>query len=276
MPRILLVEDDPFIAEIYTKKLSSSGFEVDQARTGREVLKRVKEQPYDLVLLDMVLPELSGLEVLTELRSKPAEFDATLRVVVFSNLSSPEERQAAIQAGADGFISKTEFTPSQTVDEVQRYLEQFSQRERNAVSSNQSRALAASGPAAGVQEKRRLLLIEDEAVFVEMFGKALRDAGYDVTTETMGDRGLALALQGGFDLVITDHLLPLMSGKEIIARLRDNEATRALPIFLFTASLEQEEIQALEASGTVDRTFLKTKIIPSELAEAVNAFFRNE
>lgn len=121
MSKILLVEDDPFIAEIYEKKLADAGFEVVNAKTGKEVLKRVAESAYDLVLLDMVLPELSGMEVLQELRGK-LEYDQNLKVVVFSNLSSPEEQAAAIKAGATGFISKTSFSPSQVVDEIKRYL----------------------------------------------------------------------------------------------------------------------------------------------------------
>lgn len=121
MAKILLVEDDEFIAEIYQKKLVDAGFEVVNVKTGKEVLKRVTETAYDLVLLDMVLPELSGMEVLQELRTKP-EYDQNLKVVVFSNLSSPEEQEAAKKAGATGFISKTNFSPSQVIDEVKRYL----------------------------------------------------------------------------------------------------------------------------------------------------------
>ena len=121
MPKILLVEDDPFIAEIYIKKISDAGFEVANATTGKEALKRIAETPYDLVLLDMVLPELSGMDILHELRGK-TEYDKNLKVVIFSNLSSPEEQEAAAKAGATGFISKTDFTPSQVVDEVKRYL----------------------------------------------------------------------------------------------------------------------------------------------------------
>lgn len=123
MPKILLVEDDPFIAEIYEKKLSDAGLDVVNAKTGKEVLKRVREEQYDLVLLDLVLPELSGMEVLSELRTKKDEYDQKLQIVVFSNLSSAEEQEAAKKAGANGFISKTAFSPSQVVDEVKRYLE---------------------------------------------------------------------------------------------------------------------------------------------------------
>lgn len=121
MAKILLVEDDPFIAEIYEKKLKDAGFEVVNVKSGREVLRRVLETKFDIILLDLVLPEMSGMEVLLELRNKP-EYDKNLIIVVFSNLSSPEEQETAEKAGANGFISKTAFTPSQVVEEVRRYL----------------------------------------------------------------------------------------------------------------------------------------------------------
>lgn len=276
MTKILFVEDDPFISEIYTKKFETSGFEVVPALTGRDALKKAHEAAYDLVMLDMVIPEVSGMEVLKELRTNK-EYDANLKVVVFSNLSGPQERQDALAAGANGFISKTDFTPSEVVNEVRRYLDQFSSQAKHAESETvatpdaQTVPLTDSLPEPGTE--KRILLIEDEPVFVEMFGKALRELGYTVMTERDGKSGLDRALAGNFDLVITDHLLPSLNGKAIIEALRNDEYAKDLPIFLLTASLEEEEVKALEASGAVKRSFLKTKVTPSELATIVKDFF---
>ena len=63
MVKIMLVEDDPMIAEIYKKKFELAGFEVINAVTGKEVLKFASEDKFDLILLDMVLPEMSGMDV---------------------------------------------------------------------------------------------------------------------------------------------------------------------------------------------------------------------
>ncbi len=276
MTKILFVEDDPFISEIYTKKFETSGFEVVPALTGRDALKKMHEAAYDLVMLDMVIPEVSGMEVLKEVRGNK-EYDSDMKIVVFSNLSGPQERQDALAAGANGFISKTDFTPSEVVNEVKRYLDQFvSQAKhaetRSAVGSDVSVApLVDTLPELGAEKK--ILLIEDEPVFVEMFGKALRDLGYAVVTERDGQSGLDRALAGSFDLIITDHLLPSMNGKAIIEALRSDDRAKDLPIFLLTASLEEEEIKALETSGAVQRSFLKTKVTPGELAGIVQDFF---
>ncbi len=277
MAKILLVEDDPFISEIYTKKFETSGFEVMPALTGKEALKKAREGGADIVMLDMVIPELSGMEVLRELRTNK-EYDPALKVVIFSNLSGPQERQDALAAGANGFISKTEFTPSEVVNEVKRYLEQFSSQEKHAaheevspVAAQDVEGLVDTLPEPGME--KRILLIEDEPVFIEMFGKALREGGYAVVTERDGKSGLERAQAGNFDLVITDHLLPSLSGKAIIEALQRTDGAKRVSIFLLTASLEEEEVKALEASGAVDRSFLKTQVTPSELAVIVKDFF---
>ncbi|MFZ1626663.1 MAG: response regulator [Candidatus Moraniibacteriota bacterium] len=277
MVKILLVEDDPFISEIYAKKFELSGFEVVSALTGKDALKKAREGTYDIVMLDMVLPELSGMEVLHELRTNK-EYDPRIKVVIFSNLSGPQERQDALVAGANGFISKTDFTPSEVVAEVRRYLEQFFSQEKHASLQMAAASVGESVlpfmdtfPEPGME--KHILLIEDEPVFVEMFGKVLRDAGYVVVTERDGKKGLEQARSGSFDLVITDHLLPSLSGKEIITALRNDEQFKSLPIFLLTASLEEEEVKEFEALGMVERSFLKTKVTPGELAATVKDFF---
>ena len=68
MSKILLVEDDPMIAEIYIKKMQAAELEVVNAKTGKEALRAVENEKFDLILLDMVIPELSGMEVLKEIK----------------------------------------------------------------------------------------------------------------------------------------------------------------------------------------------------------------
>lgn len=269
MTKILLVEDDPFIAEIYTKKLETSGFEALNVTSGRAVLKELKEQNFDLILLDLVLPEMSGTEVLREIRHNK-EYDQNLKVIVFSNLSSPEDREQVLKLGANGFISKTEFSPSEVVTEIERFLRQFKEQQKNSVAENQT-------PEERVSLGKKILLIEDEPVFVDMFSKRLRSEGYEVVVENNGEAGLATALNGTFDLVITDVMMPHMDGREFIGRLKETESGKQVPIFLLSASvsMEDESVKTLTDAGIVTQAFLKTEITPSELTYAVNDFFES-
>lgn len=268
MPKILFVEDDPFIAEIYKKKFESSGFDVLNVTTGKAVLKEASEQKFDLILLDLVIPEMSGTEVLRELRHNP-EYSPDLKVIVFSNLSSTEDREECLKLGANGFISKTEFSPTEVVTEVNRFLNQFSEQQKNVVRQEQD-------PVQQTKLGKRILLIEDEAVFVEMFGKRLRDEGYEVVTMREGVSGLDAATNEHFDMIITDVMMPGLEGSEVVRRLKEIEGKASIPIFFFSASLDDQRLKELTDSGLGNKSFLKTQITPSELTYAVNDFFKEQ
>ena len=120
------------ISEIYQRKFSVAGFDVRIAASGKAVLDILRIEPFDLVLLDIVLPEMNGMEVLEQLRDPRNGFDAGIKVIMFSNLNEKDDRDKAIALGANGFIPKTEFSPSQLVEEVSRFLKQFEAQKKNA------------------------------------------------------------------------------------------------------------------------------------------------
>jgi two-component system alkaline phosphatase synthesis response regulator PhoP len=120
MKKILVVEDDPMLLEIYQKKFNGGEFEVITATSGIEAEKKAAAEKPDLILLDLVLPEKDGLSVLKTIKEDNS-LQGT-KVVIFSNLSQEEEQQKAQSLGADGFIVKSEFTPQQLVDKVKEIL----------------------------------------------------------------------------------------------------------------------------------------------------------
>lgn len=271
MPKILFVEDDPFIAEIYKKKFETAGFTVTNVVTGKQVLQELSTHPYDVTLLDLVLPEMGGFDVLREVRTAPG-YPKDARIIIFSNLSSPEDRDRAVKLGADGFISKTEYTPSRVVEEVNRYLRQFDEQGKNVVRIGTETASSTGGAdrasLSAHAEGKRILIIEDEPVFVELFSKRLTDEGYTVVTKENGETGLEEALKNPYDLIITDAVLPGLTGGEIIERLRSEESHRSIPILLLSASLDSEQFEMASVGAT--KAFLKTEITPSEIVYEVN------
>jgi len=118
--KILLVEDDPLIIKIYSSRLEQDGFEVEVASRGNEVIRKLKEQKYDLVLLDLVLPELTGFEILEKIR-KEKEF-SDLKVLVLSNLGEKENISKANRFGVVDYLVKARYTPREVVEEVNRVL----------------------------------------------------------------------------------------------------------------------------------------------------------
>lgn len=118
--RILLVEDDPLIVRIYKTRLEKEGFEVDSVSSGGRVLDRLLEKEFDLILLDLVLPEESGFEVLREVRNnKKVE---GVKVVVLSNLGEKEHIEKAMNMGAFDYLVKAHFTPTEIIERIEETL----------------------------------------------------------------------------------------------------------------------------------------------------------
>lgn len=249
------------IAEIYMKKLVSSGMDVINAKTGKEVLKYASEQKFDLILLDMVLPEMSGMDVLKELKLS-GNYDHNVRVVVFSNLSETETRQEAVKYGADGFIGKSQFSPSELVKEVDRILKEFAEKDKNVKRLNGETMVTSAS------DKKKILLIEDEEIFLDMFGKKLEDEGYAVTYANNGAWGLKEALEKDYDIIITDMMMPALGGEDIVKRLKTEDRTKNIPIVVISASVDDIIRTKIEEMG-VSNFFLKTQIVPSDLSRKV-------
>ncbi|MCK9379090.1 MAG: response regulator [Candidatus Moranbacteria bacterium] len=119
---ILLAEDDRMIIDIYQKKLEIEKHSVEVATGGKEVLKKVRGGKFDLILLDLVFPEIGGMELLRQIKKE--NYSPGAKVVIFSNLNEEENQEEAVRLGADGFIHKSQFTPEETLEEIKKIMKQ--------------------------------------------------------------------------------------------------------------------------------------------------------
>jgi len=118
--KIIIIEDEEIILNLLQKKLTNEGFEVSIAREGREGLKVMKEVKPDLVLLDIVMPNMGGFEVMEEM-----EKDEELKkipIIIVSNSGQPVELDKAQKLGARDWLIKTEFDPKEVVDKVVKQI----------------------------------------------------------------------------------------------------------------------------------------------------------
>ncbi|MGH9416545.1 MAG: response regulator transcription factor [Terriglobales bacterium] len=118
---ILIVEDEDLIRDTYARRLEHEGYLVTQAATGRDALRNARLTPPQLILLDIMLPDLSGLEVLKSLRAD-RRFLAT-PVVLFTNLSQHMDKHQAARLGATDYLVKSEVAPADVVARVRQLLE---------------------------------------------------------------------------------------------------------------------------------------------------------
>jgi DNA-binding response OmpR family regulator len=119
---ILLVEDDAFVSDIYQTKLTQEGYGVVLAENGLEAMKRLAEAVPDLILLDIVMPYMDGMEVLGKLRTD--EKWKNIPVILLTNLSQKEEVEEGLKGGANDYLIKSHFTPSEVVTKVKALLKE--------------------------------------------------------------------------------------------------------------------------------------------------------
>jgi len=117
--RILVVDDEPHIRRILTALLGMEGFEVKLARDGTEGLRVWKSGTFDLIILDLIMPGASGLEVLAKIRSDPDR--GSTPVIILTAKGQDTDRQAALAGGADDFLTKP-FSPKKLVARIREIL----------------------------------------------------------------------------------------------------------------------------------------------------------
>jgi DNA-binding response OmpR family regulator len=116
LKKILIVEDDKFLSDLCLRKLEKDGFKVSTAFDGEEGLKKIKEEKPILVLLDIVLPGLSGFEVLKQIKTNTQT--SSISVIVLSNLGQKEDIEKGINLGAEDYIIKADNTPNEIIEKV--------------------------------------------------------------------------------------------------------------------------------------------------------------
>lgn len=119
--KVLIVDDDQYIRELYEEVLRNEGCTVETAVDGLDGLQKLQQGGYDLVLLDVMMPHLDGLEVLEKLKADPNQ--VTNGPIIFvTNLSHDQVAKDALNKGAASYIIKTDYTPEQLVEFLQKYL----------------------------------------------------------------------------------------------------------------------------------------------------------
>jgi DNA-binding response OmpR family regulator len=109
---ILIVEDDRFIGEMYVRSLKKNGYEVDWMVDGNDGLIAARNKTYDLILLDVMLPERRGSDILEALRGGAEDLIPHSKVIVLTNFEQDDESRMAMEKKANGYLIKAEITPS--------------------------------------------------------------------------------------------------------------------------------------------------------------------
>jgi CheY-like chemotaxis protein len=127
MAKILIVEDDPLMSRMYQKIFTFEKYEVEMAGDGQEGIDKARETKPTLILLDVMMPRMNGLEALEKLKADPET--KAIPVVMLTNLAGQQDAEAALSKGAVKYIVKSEYEPKQVTDMVKEILAGYTRNE---------------------------------------------------------------------------------------------------------------------------------------------------
>jgi DNA-binding response OmpR family regulator len=119
--KILIVEDDAFIRDIYQVKFNQEGFEVITADNGLEAIKKLEQSVPDIILLDIIMPYMDGMATLKKIKEN--ETWKKIPIIMLTNISEREKVEEGMDQGIDGYLIKSHFTPSEVVHKVNALLD---------------------------------------------------------------------------------------------------------------------------------------------------------
>jgi CheY-like chemotaxis protein len=217
MAKILLIEDDAIQIELIKKHLEPQGHVVINAKNGQEGIKMAREARPDLILMDMIMPGMHGLEATIKLKEDPVTME--IPIMALTIMSSPKFVQECYRAGIIGYIKKP-YDPKVLLDSVERVV--------------------------GKPEKRvaRIMMIAGASRLATMLEMRLVRQGYKVDTFAGAKSALERIAGEKPDAIFLDVSLPEKHVAQVFENLRKSAATKEIPVVLFSPQLAKDALAA--------------------------------
>ena len=254
--RVLVVDDEPQNLELVEAMLTPVGYEVLLASNGDEALVLANQRKPDLIILDLMMPGLSGFEVCARMKMHPQT--GGVPVLFVTALSQIGDKERALAAGGDDFLTKP-FQRAELLARVEalmkvrrlnrdldRALAYLHELDLVRYATQPTKSAAPPGaPLSGV-----VLVVDDEPLPRQLFSDVLREAGYVAHEASHGHQALEIARQKSIDVILLDIMMPGISGLEVLGKL--GELTPDSPVIIVTANPTSENAIAALRLGAFD------------------------
>ncbi len=251
--RVLVVDNEPQNLELVEAILAPAGYEVLLASNGEEALALTNEKQPDLIILDLMMPGLSGFEVCARVKMHPQT--GGVPVLFVTALSQSGDKERALAAGGDEFLMK----PFQRAELLARVEALTKVRRLNRDLDRALVYLHEMELAGHVTQPRKpaappgagsILVVDDEPLPRQLFSDMLREAGYVTHEASNGHQALEIAQQDNPDVILLDIMMPGISGLDVLGKL--GELTPDSPVIIVTANPTSENAIAALRLGAFD------------------------
>lgn len=238
MYKIFIIEDDEIVGEVYKDRLQAEGYDVEVAHDGESGYSRLRTFEPDLLLLDMMVPELTGVEILGLLRGQ----DAFKRLPIIAFSGSDEMLEDAKRLGATRVLSKGEYVPNQIVARITEVLTAL--RKVGESEAVFLRTLAEWVPPSG-----RILVVEDDPIIMQLVKDVIEEEGYSVVSAEDGSEAFKILQRDDkFVAGIFDVKMPMIQGTDLLRHMQTEKRLRKIPVLIMTSeqsvAIQSESLSA--------------------------------
>lgn len=235
---VLLVDDEEAHRLLISRRLEQEGYLVTAAGNGRQALDLLRLERFDLVLLDMNMPEMDGLATLDAIKSDAALKDTS--VIMLTADKTQKSVAQCLSLGAADYLVK----PVSAVElrqRVQRCIESRARRSEPAVRVN-----------GGVPSGARVLIVDDEPLNLRLLEARLNQLGYKPLPAAGGAQALELLQREQVSAILLDVRMPEVDGFEVLRTLRASATLRAIPVIMLSADADPATIERCYELGAED------------------------
>lgn len=244
--KILIVDDEPTNRKLIRLVLSNERYDIAEAPDGSAALEQIKANLPDLILLDVMMPELNGWEVTKILKNNPETMH--IPIVLVTALNNISDKMKGLELGANEYLEKP-----------------INYKELRALVNSTIKLksyLDGSTTVWGVKDGNSkldrpsphpsVLIVEDDEKHAKLLQNYLREESYQIAWTDTGERALEIAGKKKFDLILLDILLPNMDGFEVLEHLKQMQSARDVPIMVVSVLQDIEsKIKAYESGANV-------------------------
>jgi two-component system cell cycle response regulator len=230
-PLVLIVEDNPINRELVDYLLRAQGFDTLKALDGAVALEMARHERPDLILCDIQMPVMDGIEFARRLKAEPAL--SRIPLVALTALAMVGDRERILAEGFDGYIAKP-IDPATFIDTVRGFLPAA------AAEPSAPQTAVAPVPAAQGEAKALILVLDDTPMNLELKRSLLEPHGYEVMTAATADEALNAARRRPPDLILSDVGMLEGSGFDFLRRVKEDDALRDIPFVFLSATYWDE------------------------------------
>lgn len=242
--KVLLIEDHVVQSDVLTELFKQNNIAVEQAFTGKEALEKLNNDSFDCIILDLNLPDISGLDILESIKENERLKD--IPVIINTAMELDQEKMQKLLKYSNATVLKSVKSGDRLIDEVNLFLHKVQATEKYPKSSDQRKV-------SGDLKDKAVLLVDDDMRNIFALSTILDQQGCKVEIANDGLEALKkLEVLDGLDIILMDIMMPQMDGYETMQRIREMKKWQNLPIIALTAKAMKEDKEKCLNAGAND------------------------